>query len=87
MTLGAVCSNSNNNRGCHMSVALSGATTLAADDTRAVLISADTANTNESSSFSFVVTLSDGTTTFTAQYKVAANTGTWAASNIIVQVY
>ena len=70
-----------------MSVALSGATTLAADDTRAVLISADTANTNESSSFSFVTTLNDGTTTFTAQYKVAANTGTWAASNVIVHVY
>jgi hypothetical protein len=75
------------------SFVLSGATTLAAADARAAGLQITSGGggstlTTFSGSGTYVVTLSSGTTTITANYRaIGGGTATFAASSIIVQVY
>lgn len=66
----------------YMSFAVSGVSTLAAADSRALFIP----NTNLiRMSASYLVTgLTAGVNVFTAKYRVSANTGTWSDRNIFV---
>jgi hypothetical protein len=65
-----------------MAVAVSGATTLAADDARAIVV---TGTTGLSASRTFELTgLTAGSNTFTAKYKVTGGTGTFQNRDIVV---
>jgi hypothetical protein len=62
--------------------AVSGATTIAANDTNSKITSLTTGNT---ASGAFLVTgLTPGSTTFTSKYRVAAGTGSWLRRQIAV---
>ncbi len=67
------------------SAAVSGATTLAASDTRALINRTSTANYTMSASYSILLTgLTAGSNTFTMKYRVAAGTGAFQDRTITV---
>jgi hypothetical protein len=68
----------------YMGFTISGATTLAADDTRAIQY-----NSTIQGRFSnvYVFNVTPGTNVFTAKYRVAAGTGGWADRNLVVEAY
>ena len=72
-----------------MSVAVSGATTIAAADTQALRIDISTANEGTQMSVVYPVTLTAGSNTFTAKYRRGGPAGTLTASdrNITVITY
>jgi hypothetical protein len=73
VTLSSVMYNSGSLNNTHMGFAVSGATTLAAADARAIVIAGDV---GASTSAEFLVTgLTAGPNTFTAKYRVNAGTG------------
>lgn len=65
-----------------MGVAVSGASTIAADDSKALMV-AGTARVRASATF-LITGLTPGSNTFTAKYRVDAGTGTWRARSITV---
>jgi hypothetical protein len=65
-----------------MSFAVSGATTLAAADARAISI--QSASQHHWGAAFLLTALTPGSNTFTAKYRVAAGTGTWADRDLIV---
>jgi hypothetical protein len=78
---------SGNNRSAYMSYAVSGASTVAASDTVALSIrNPSVAQTNiVRASAASVVTLTSGSNTFTAKYKVeSVSTGTYSDREIFV---
>ncbi len=88
VTVSTQCSNGTNNKGCLVSFAISGATTLGASDTRAFGVDTLSTGTIIAGGGTYLVTLSSGTSTFTANYRAGlGGTATFAASSIIVQVY
>lgn len=69
----------------YASVAVSGATTLAASDANAIYMGQFTANQLLSASSQFLLTgLTAGTNTFTMQYKVSGSTGGFTVRSIVV---
>ncbi len=65
----------------YMSFAISGDATLAADDSRALLVSSTSI---QASSAVFTVTGVTGSCTYTAKYRVSGGTGTWSNRYIVV---
>lgn len=83
--VGARMSNSVNNAATYIGVAISGATSVAADDDRAAYIDSLTANNLMSAGVWELYTgLTPGSHTFTAQYHVSSGTGTYGVRNMIV---
>lgn len=85
LTLSADMVNNTINQYALMGYAVSGATTTAAADTRALLV--NTAFAGQEAAFSrvFRITgLTPGSTTFTAKYRVTAGTGTFIGRELIV---
>ncbi len=83
----ASCRLSNSGAGaiCRMSVAVSGATTVAANDLRSLIYVSPAANNIHQGSTVFKFTgLTAGSNTFTNKYNVSATTGTFVARKIIV---
>jgi 2',3'-cyclic-nucleotide 2'-phosphodiesterase (5'-nucleotidase family) len=77
------------NQSAYMGFAVSGATTLAASDTRAYEVringGSGTPLPQIQASATYRVTgLTPGSNTFTAKYRVTGGTGTWANRNIVV---
>jgi hypothetical protein len=71
----------------YMSYAVSGSTTLAAADSRALRFDAAYANQTAQMSFqSYLTTLVPGTNTFTAKYKEVGGTGSFANRLLTVQL-
>jgi hypothetical protein len=66
------------------SVAVSGATTLAASDDSALLISMGSLDTIQASSFIVLSSLTGGTNTFTLNYRVSGTTGSFLRRGISV---
>ncbi len=88
VVLTATCSNSTTNNGCYMSFAMSGATTQASSDSFAFGNTRGNGSPGTAGSAVFLVTVNNGTTTFTAQYRANIGaTATFLASRIILQVY
>ena len=67
-----------------MSVAVSGATTTAASDVRACMMTQNAADQSQRSGTWTMMTVTAGSNTFTGQYRVTAGTGTFSSRNIIV---
>jgi len=88
MALVGVSSTLSNNtvgQNTYMSYAVSGATTIAATDDRAQLMTAAAINQAFRASHWYLETgLTAGSNTFTAQYRVTANTGSWSNRRMIV---
>jgi hypothetical protein len=81
-------SNSNSNRACLMSFAVSGATTVAAADARSLIHTSSNANAQGQITATYLVTgLAAGSHTFTAKYRAGSNTCTFAERNIVVTPY
>lgn len=81
----AACGNNTAGQNSYMSVAVSGATTLAAADTTALRYQAFGANSRHRSSTVHLFTgLTAGANTFTSQYKVDAGTGLWFDRHLVV---
>jgi hypothetical protein len=91
VTITSNCDNTDNDSGCIMSFAASGALTQAASDNFAVGTARDAGPAparNTSMSASYLLTIPNGTTTFTGQYRRGGgNTARFQAHTIIVQVY
>lgn len=84
---GARSSNATNGAPSLMSVAVSGATTVAASDDYAHMTESDTSSLDE---FQFTqmhlfTGLTPGSNTFTLQYKVGSGTGSWSRRELIVE--
>lgn len=79
----AKCSNSTSNASCSVSVAVTGATTSAAADTRRMLVDGSGTSPIRSGSCA-KITLTAGSNTFTMQYKVSAGTGTFVDREMLV---
>ena len=71
------------NQSDYMSFAVSGATTIAADDQYAACVANDT-NTGSVSTRASIVTLTAGSNTFTAKFKVQGGTGQFTTRYLIV---
>lgn len=68
-----------------MSYAVSGASTIAESDTNALhQIGLGTTGAFRASQVHLLTTLTPGSNTFTAKYKVGAGTGTWAARRLVI---
>jgi hypothetical protein len=83
----AAMSNNTNSTQVSISVAVSGSTTIAADDTwRAMADGVDASRTNRFGMFHLFTTLTEGPNTFTMKYKVGsgATTGTFSDRHLIV---
>jgi hypothetical protein len=82
----ASCFIQNNTSGAssHMSFAVSGATAIAASDVDALRFNAAANNDFMRAGFTAKVTLTPGSNTFTMQYRVSGNTGTFANRSITV---
>lgn len=80
------CTMSNDTTGstCLMSFDVSGATTVAASDNFALSFTSYTANATQRFSIVYPVTITAGSNTFTAKYRVSANTGTFVGRYISV---
>lgn len=92
IVVGAHMNNNTSGAGCYMSFAVSGATTLAAADTRALISGEDMTATGggslqASSHMIYYAALTAGSNTFTAKYRVTAGTGTFQARFITVWPY
>jgi hypothetical protein len=83
LTINAI--NSNNNKGIYMGFSATGGLSQVASDSFGVGGTFDMTG-SFSGSATYLVTIT-GNTTFTAQYKVTANTGTFFSSTIIAQVF
>lgn len=78
-------SNSGTNSATSISVAVSGATSIAASDGwRTVLDGVTATNINRVAGFHLFTTLVAGSNTFTMQYKVGSGTGTFAQRELMV---
>jgi hypothetical protein len=85
VTITTLMSNSNNNAGCIMAFAISGATIALPTDAQALRAVSSGAGSQFQGSATYLVTgLNAGNTTFTAKYKAQANTCTFANRNLIV---
>lgn len=86
ISLTARASNSSTATGTKMGFTASGANTLAADDTRALVVAGTTpTGLSDRSSFTYIITgLNEGRTTFTSKYAVTSGTGTFLDRNISV---
>lgn len=83
----ATCQMANNTAGgqCFASVAVSGATTLAASDDRAVIFESSAANDVSNMSRVFKITgLTAGSNTFTMKYRVNTGTGSFTRRELLV---
>ena len=67
-----------------MSIAVSGATTTAASDTWALMMTQNAASNYQCASVWTLMTLNAGANTFTAQYRVSAGTGTFYSRGLVV---
>lgn len=86
VSLNTTCNNSTSGQAVYASVSVSGATTLAAADDNGVLANAGINSQNISLGRTYVLTgLTAGTNTFTLNYKVTANTGTYSSRSLVVQ--
>jgi hypothetical protein len=72
---------------CYMGVAVSGATTVAASDAKALFASADATYRYRTSATHLLTGLNAGSNTFTAKYKAEAGTCTIQDRDIIVTPY
>lgn len=82
---GALTGNNTAGQSTAMSVAISGATTLAASDAYNLqLVSPVGGNLFSMSSSALLTGLNPGVNTFTCKYRVSANTGSWANRSLIV---
>jgi hypothetical protein len=78
-------SNSGANNQCRISVAVSGATTISANDEWSALVDGVGAGElNRFGGFKLFTTLTSGSNTFTMKYKVSAGTGTFVNRHAIV---
>jgi hypothetical protein len=85
---GCEMSNSTAGWSCFMSIAVSGATSIAADTNVNCLRSMSGANVNlQASQVWYIDTLNPGTNTFTAKYAVGGNTGTFLRRRMFVLPY
>lgn len=85
LVLSALMLNSGANAFAYMSFAVSGATTVAAGDTTALIVQFYAAAAAfRASCGSPVSSLTAGSNTFTAKYKVSSNTGTWQDRSLLV---
>jgi len=66
----------------YMSYAVSGATTVAAIDGRALQVQGS--NFTRASATSVITGLTPGSNTFTAKYRITGGTGTWRDRDIVV---
>lgn len=80
-------SNNTVNATSYMGLDLSGSTTLAAGDSRAVASTSATANAGLAASYVAWYTLTAGSNTFTAKHRVSAGTGTFSNRRLIVMAY
>lgn len=81
----AAVSNTVANSATDTSVAVSGATSIAASDAWRTVLDGVTANQiNRVAGFHVFTGLNPGSNTFTVQYKVGSNTGTWADRELLV---
>ena len=83
----AFCLNTSAGQGCYMGVAVSGASTIAADVNRALRIMSGAANENSKQSYigMFATTLTAGSNTFQAKYaSVASGTATFDERELLV---
>jgi len=87
VSLNTSCSNASNNQGCLLSFAVSGATTLAASDARAVGIESLGAGAHFVAGAQYLVTLNSGSNTITANYRATGGTASFATSTILVTVF
>ena len=87
VTVTALGTNSANEQSALMGFEVSGASTVAASDTRAMIVPfyGSGANLKVQTSATYLVTgLTAGSNTFTAKYRPTGGTGTWANRSIIV---
>lgn len=85
VTIACTAGHSNADLPTHMSFAMSGANTLASADGNAVIQRLSTATAQGRAGIGVLLTgLTPGSTTFTAQFRVTANTGTFLNRNITV---
>lgn len=85
LIFGAATSNNTGGQSTAMSVAISGATTLAASDAYNLqIVSPAAGNLTSASSSVLIPGLTPGVNTFTCKYRVSANTGTWANRSLVV---
>lgn len=87
VTCTAFMSNSSAGAQCFMSFVVSGATTLAESDVRALRYESGAANDSIRASMRTRVTLTAGSNTFTARYRVDAGTGTFAHRFLTVEAF
>lgn len=85
VTLGARTYVNSQNAYIYTSVAVSGATTIAASDSNALHVRNGVADMSTNLSRAFVLTVTPGTNTFTMKHRVGAGTGYWEYRDIIVQ--
>ena len=86
ITVGCQSSNNNSSQGAYMSFAVSGATTVAANDANAFYVTSFTGGFGSSGMFQVLYTgLTAGSNTFTAKYRATGTTATFSARNIIVE--
>jgi len=76
--------NQNSSGECDMSFAVSGATTIAAADATSVGITSAASNETFRPTGAFVITVTAGSNTFTAKYRVGGGTGIFANRRISV---
>lgn len=85
VAVSATLSNNTSGQNSYVSYAISGATTTAASDDRAQLLTAAATNQAFRASHWYLETgLTAGSNTFTAQYRVTGGTGSWSNRRIIV---
>lgn len=82
---GAQMTNNTSGQNCFMSVAVSGATTIGADDAWSLRYQSFGANSrHRGTAYHWFTTLTPGSNTFTAQYRVDAGSGSWLDRSLIV---
>ncbi|HEY5986437.1 MAG TPA: hypothetical protein VIV12_08685 [Streptosporangiaceae bacterium] len=82
----AQCSNDTSTNSCRMSWAASGATTLAANDNRCLMLSG-TGDTIAGSFVTMYTSFTAGSNVITAKYRVSGGTGTWLNRRLLVLPY
>ena len=92
IVVGSYMNNNTTSAGCLMGFTVSGATTLAADDTRALILGRQMTATGSgfiqaASRLIYYASLTAGSNTFTSKYKVSSGTGTFADRFITVWPY
>lgn len=84
VSFGCTLSNNTVNAQSFMGVDISGAATVAAQDALCVRNTSATANAAIAASFATTLSLTAGSSTYTAKYRVSANTGTFSSRRISI---